>query len=344
MAQCRWSSPVRLFRGLMLNLVVTSVFALGCSPGILADSLIEVNFPGAASTYVQGINNSGQVVGSFVTSPASCNSCNVSFVRNADGTYSSFIVPGAFSTTAIGINNAGEIVGSYFDGANGPGNTQAFIDLGGQFTTVSVPGSLQTEAYGVNDLGQVVGSSEHNDADLDVLGFLRNQNGTITQFQAPGGDATVAEDINDEGQIVGWFRTNSGDTFGFMLNPDGSFTPIDVPGSTGTYAYGINDFGQIVGYFDSPTGTHGFIDTGGIITAFDLGPGCVVPLPGGINDFDQISGACESDTTSGFIATPADFVPVSTPPISAPEPSSRSLLATGLAGLMAMIWCKKRPA
>jgi hypothetical protein len=64
------------------------------------------------------------------------------------------------------------------------------------------------------------------------------------------------------------------------LDTCGSFTTIDVSGALYTEAYGINDSGQIVGgFYDGPpflrgkpppTQIHGFVDTGGSFTTFDV--------------------------------------------------------------------------
>ena len=66
-----------------------------------------INFPGATETIVQGINNSGEVVG-WYTSGGQTHG----FTYH-NGTYLSVDYPGASVTELFGINNNGEIVGTY---------------------------------------------------------------------------------------------------------------------------------------------------------------------------------------------------------------------------------------
>jgi len=65
--------------------------------------------PGASRTDANGINDAGQIVGSYQDGAGSHG-----FFLDSDGTtFTSIDFPGATSTLAYGINNAGEIVGSY---------------------------------------------------------------------------------------------------------------------------------------------------------------------------------------------------------------------------------------
>jgi probable HAF family extracellular repeat protein len=77
-----------------------------------------IDVPGSIYTTVYGINNAGQIVGSYsdaVDAP------NHGFVYSG-GIYTFINVPGAVSTLALGINDAGQIVGAYGDNINpGPG-------------------------------------------------------------------------------------------------------------------------------------------------------------------------------------------------------------------------------
>ena len=92
------------------------VDALG-SHGFVDTGGIFTTLPGTAT----GINNSGQIVGSFGL--------------YSGGSFTPINVPGASSTAAIGIDNSGQIVG--FFNLSMP---QGFLYMGGTFTTIDVPG------------------------------------------------------------------------------------------------------------------------------------------------------------------------------------------------------------
>jgi hypothetical protein len=67
-----------------------------------------VIYPGAISTNVQDINNSGEVVGTYYLADGAY----WGFTYN-DGTFTTIMYPGSSSTSLYGISNDGEIVGQY---------------------------------------------------------------------------------------------------------------------------------------------------------------------------------------------------------------------------------------
>jgi probable HAF family extracellular repeat protein len=84
-------------------------FVLGLMPGLSragSVSYTTLDVSGATLTNAYGINNSGQIVGSFNDSSGSHG-----FLKNGS-TYTPFDYPGATSTTAYGINDSGQIVGT----------------------------------------------------------------------------------------------------------------------------------------------------------------------------------------------------------------------------------------
>jgi len=257
---------------------------------------------GETGTKAFGINDGGQIVGVFESTPG----VNHAFVRDAEGTFTTIDAPGATSDTeAEGINNAGQIVGGFGDAS---GNHGFLRDAGGTFTTIDVPDATYTWAYGINGAGQVVGfffppypSNGH--------GFLRDTGGTFTTIDVPGatGD-TEAHGINNTGQIVGTFKDASG-THGFLRDPGGTFTAIDVPGATNTWAYGINDAGQIVGTFTDAGGTHGFLRDAhtGTFTTIDVPGAYYINQAYGINGAGKIVGVFVDPNNlqnHGFLALP----------------------------------------
>jgi len=206
-----------------------------------------VNVPNSSGTIVDGINTSGQIVGSF---------------QDVSGTHG-FLAPGPsgpFTTLpngpASGINDAGQIVGTFTDNHN---VLHGLLQVGGMSTLIDVPGAFETiSAAGINNAGQIVGSfiqSNRNHGYLDT-------GGVFTTIDAPGSAFfTRANGINDADQIVGQFFDNASVPHGF-LDVGGAFTTIDVPGASQTNPIGINNAGQIAGVFVGTNGGgHGFLAT-----------------------------------------------------------------------------------
>jgi probable HAF family extracellular repeat protein len=205
------------------------------------------------------------------------------------------------------------------------GVEHGFLLSGGSFTTIDPVGATTTNANGINDSGQIVG--QYTDAGGTDHGFLFS-GGTFSTIDVPGAQSTSSNDINNAGVIVGFFTDAAGNDRSYQRNLDGSFTFIDAPGATATFVEGgINNLGDIVGDFDSPTGTHGFLLSGGMYTIIDA-PGAKATFAIGINDLDQIVGAFDPSAPGmhrmGFLATPVL------------EPSTLLLLAAAFFGLVGL--------
>jgi hypothetical protein len=69
-----------------------------------------IDFPGSNETYVNGINNVGEIVGYYLDSRNAFHG----FVLDG-GIFTSIDGPGGDYTDILGINNAGQIVGFYYD-------------------------------------------------------------------------------------------------------------------------------------------------------------------------------------------------------------------------------------
>jgi len=108
----------------------------------------SLDLPGAnpVFTYPHGINDSGQIVGSY-------NQIHGFLYTNGVTTNIDF--PGSGDTDALGINNAGQIVGIYYDPSLGM--PAGFLYSHGIFKTITIPGASYAIAFAINDIGQVVG-------------------------------------------------------------------------------------------------------------------------------------------------------------------------------------------
>ena len=178
-----------------------------------------INFPGAYSTFVEGINDSGEMAG-YYTTPELGGYLGTAFAY-INGTFTT--LRGGFAT---GINNVHQVVGSF--GAVG------YLYANGAYTQFAFPGADTTVPLGINNGGLIVGQY------AGAHGFLRTAT-TFTTVDVPGTTGTAAYGINDTGQVVGY--SSSG---GFLDN-NGFFTNINFPGPGGTALWGINNSGEIVG-------------------------------------------------------------------------------------------------
>jgi probable HAF family extracellular repeat protein len=114
--------------------IVESYDAPNGTHGLLFDQGIysTIDVPGSTSTSASGINNSGQIVGSYdVAGPYNSHG----FLLDS-GNYTTLDVPGSTGTYATGINKTGQIVGHYRDAA---GNVHGFLFDSGSYTTAISP-------------------------------------------------------------------------------------------------------------------------------------------------------------------------------------------------------------
>jgi probable HAF family extracellular repeat protein len=102
--------------------------------------------------YPHGINNRGQIVGTFAERPCNCNERGFLF---SQGSLTIIDFPGASATLVNGINDQGDIVGTYVD-SNGK---HGFVLNEQGFKTLDIPfaGIDFTEAQGINNRGEIVG-------------------------------------------------------------------------------------------------------------------------------------------------------------------------------------------
>src|SRR5271167_3194472 len=108
-----------------------------------------LSVPGATSSEIDGINASGEMVGSFTDSDRQTHG----FLYDGK-TFLTLDFPGAGSTDAWDINDSGLIVGSYEDS---DAITHGFLYKKDSFTALNVPAAIFTYATGINSTGEIVG-------------------------------------------------------------------------------------------------------------------------------------------------------------------------------------------
>jgi uncharacterized membrane protein len=221
---------------------------LGVNFGFLktGTTYTTISYPGALGTVPTGINDDGQIVGTYYDG-----SNPYSFIKQGDK-YITLVAPGAplYGLCAEDINNFGHIVG---------GDcvlTYGFIKVGDIYTPFLSPTGYSMQVFGVNDYDQIVGTYEEHPAVYGRHGFLKTGN-HFSNIDFDGMD-TELHDINNAGQIVGVYDGNS---YSFLKVGD-TYTPVRYPGAKQTSAQGINDVGQIVGFYvDGDYNVHGFVAT-----------------------------------------------------------------------------------
>jgi hypothetical protein len=109
----------------------------------------------ASVTDARGINNSGEIVGTYYN-PFS--SSPIQGFQDIGGTFTTLDYPGAATTDVTGVNNVGQIVGWYL-GSNLE-VTNGFLDTRGTFTTIDYPTASVTMLNGINDSGEIVGFAQ----------------------------------------------------------------------------------------------------------------------------------------------------------------------------------------
>lgn len=281
-----------------MKLTFAVLLLIGSVPLALAQgTYTQIDYPGASNTSLAGIDNAGEIVGSFV---GTTGRYQPSFVLSG-GVYSKIAYPGVGITIVRSINDAGQVVG--YTVSDGNQSIEGFIyDIAtATFATVSYPGQGaegRTYPYFINDSGTIVGwfSDPKSSFAFQLTGS------TYTAVLPPNAHYSYPFGLTSSGEIFGITKTEcftfldgeykghpcliyhdsyltiadvspsgtafvgtaaeegSGQTYAFV-SQDGEFSVLNFPGSSITVATGVNDSGEVVGWFNSNEQTHGFIWT-----------------------------------------------------------------------------------
>jgi probable HAF family extracellular repeat protein len=145
-------------------------------------------------TKAYGINNLGQIVGTFFIEGDGAHG----FVYSG-GTFTQIDFPGDYGATQVfGINDLGWIVGI--------GSRGAFVDIAGSFVPLNIPNGGRSYGNplprGINRLGQVVGSFKDNVEGLQH-GFVTTPIFAGTPSQASCHGQSVAALVRELGGLNG---------------------------------------------------------------------------------------------------------------------------------------------
>jgi probable HAF family extracellular repeat protein len=274
---------------------------------------------GGVNSVANGINNSGQVVGSFTNSQG--NSRAFLFTGGAMREVGTL---GGDSSNANGINDAGQIVGTAQLAAASPGQvmaSHAFLDSNGTLQDLGTLGGASSAGNGINASGMVVGESDRTTTCTespcpDRHAFLFS-NGRMQDIGSLGGFSTAFA-INNAGQIVGESLAG-GNTHAFLFVA-GKMTDLGTVNGGNSSARAINNAGQIVGFTSNPGApilfppqdNHAMIFTESdnkmrdLNTLIPANSGWVLLSANGINDSGQIvgEGIHNGNSGSAFLLTP----------------------------------------
>lgn len=255
-----------------------------------------VDFPGAISTVVNGINNLGSATGYYRDAARKAHG----FVFTGSK-YSTLDYPGAHFTEPYKINDSGMIAGTFADASG----VHGFSYQSGVWTQIDYPGSSDTEVYGINSTGTIVGTY---DGSQPVTHAFVLQNGQYQRIDTPFGTQAIALAINDLGSIAGVGYTDpvSGPSTAFILSQKG-FSPFSFPDSIYSQLSSINNSNDVAGIFADPDGTSwGMVTVDGYpyqVEAGDFG------TEGGVRGNDDLGHICgyardpNTGQSRGFIGT-----------------------------------------
>lgn len=278
--------------------------AMLLSTTALAGSFVSVAMPdGAIDAAVLGINDKGDVAGSFTTDGAN----EIGFVGGIDGSYETFEFDSA-PTQPRSLNNQGAIVGLYLPG----GQLNEFVrEKNGALTAITKDGTpLIGIAQGINASGAFVGDYFISPTSTPVRGGYKGKNAAWqSDVTLPFSAVRVApRGINAKGDIAGWFIATPGEAAQGFVTKGGVTTVINYPDANlGVFPQGINDKGEISGQWTDMDGaSHGFALASDLVswTSFDA-PGAVSTQAWQINNHGQIAVVGLGETSNSmFIYCP----------------------------------------
>lgn len=187
-------------------------------------------------TYVNGLNNKGEVVGFVET-------LGVRAFLWRDGTYTDLVsrIDGTSQQTeATGINDRSRIIGHRNDRT-----PAAFMLRNQRRFDIEVDPNARSFLYEINNSGQILGNAGPRAFILHGL----TTGSPFTEFlpDLPGASSSAPRSLNDEGVAVGFSELSSGAQP--VLWTDGAVTALPLlPDATWGEALAINNANQVVGF------------------------------------------------------------------------------------------------
>ena len=213
---------------------------------------------GQGDSYAHGINSSGQVAGSTVTSGQESNIRAFLYSR---GLMKQLGTLGGIRSEASALNDAGQVVGhSTIAGSSSAQEMNAFLYQDGVMTSLgTLPQDTGSFGFNINNSGQVVGASYKNVVNNSTFppvtvrfehAFLYS-GGVMQDLSALlGGAHSRASGINDSGVVVGRFvfREDLPGCPHPFLYSGGTMTDLGaLSGFPCSEAVAVNNFGEVIG-------------------------------------------------------------------------------------------------
>ena len=269
---------------------------------------------GYAAAGVNGINDSGTIVGSVTYQPAPYSMYSYGLIQYANGSMTVYKYPTSVQTWLTRRSNSNVTVGYFTDNT---GQIHGLVKYSSSTATVNYPanGKPYTFLNGINTAGTIVGRYLTYVNQKPQFSGFKWQNGHFTKIWYPNSTDTQPQGINDNGAIVGWYTTsprNSGYTFlrGFILQ-NGTYKAINDPQGSkalGTMLNDINKNGEIAGNYmtydsNGENQFNGFIYTNGTFKNV-LYPGAMSTAVYGINDYGMVVGMARVPPTNSYTFIP----------------------------------------
>jgi probable HAF family extracellular repeat protein len=274
--------------------------------------------PGSSSTWFDGINNNGLIVGSYGNGGGQA----LSF-RLSNGVLSPYTLPaGSSGSRVYDVNDAGDMVGLNVHG----GKYKAYLDQGGVSTELA-PAPEQTVASGINNAGTIVGYSVDSASNSQAVVF---ENGGVTAIGGFSGGSRASA-VSEDGKIGGEFIAGPLNQGVFVWDGGGSSTLYSVAGRV-LYLHGINSVGQAVGdgWINGSPDHNGYLYADGTATVLNTrlvgDTNWDIYSANDINESGQIAAFGCYVPTGVCQALRLDISPV-------PEPASWAMLLAGLAAV-----------
>ena len=241
---------------------------------------------GGSRSFGQGVNNSGEIVGS---SQLAGDLVVHAFVSK-DGVMSDLGTLGGDSM-AFGINRSGEVCGSAVTADH---NYHAFLYSQGNMMDLGTLGGTSSFGEGLNRFGKVTGAA-YLPGDSIYHAFLY-ENGSMTDLGSLA-DFSHGYAVNDKGQVAGETFVPNGIGAHAFLFTNGSMIDLGTFGGTISEGFGINNAGHVVGTANiaNDQDRHAFIYISGkgmldLNALIPSGSGWVLQVARAVNDKDEIVG------------------------------------------------------